>query len=66
MRLVHALPIHAPGVGRTRVPIFFFTLTSTFQFLDKLAVVTRVIPSPPPGSCLQFLLRIRFSNPLVR
>ena len=43
---------------------FFFLHTSTLQVLDK--PWSQVSPLPPPGSCLQFLSRIGFSNPTAR
>ena len=44
--------------------LFFFSHTSTFQLLDK--PWSQVSSLLPPGSCLQFLSRIGFSNPAVR
>ena len=42
----------------------FFSHTSTFQLLDKpWPQVSSILP---PGSCLQFLSRIGFSNPTAR
>ena len=43
---------------------FFFSNTSTFQLLNK--PWSRVSSLLPPGSCLQFLSRIGFSNPTAR
>ena len=43
---------------------FFFSRTSTFQLLDKPG--SQVLSLLPPGSCLQFLSRIGFSNPTAR
>ena len=43
---------------------FFFFHTSTFQLLDK--PWSQVSSLLPPGSCLQFLSRIGFSNPTAR
>ena len=37
-------------------PVFFFSYTSPSYFpASEHAVVTGVVPSPPPGSCLQFI-----------
>ena len=44
--------------------VFFFLHTSTFQLLDK--PWSQVSSRLPPGSCLQFLSRIGFSNPTAR
>ena len=46
--------------------IYIFFHTFFFQLLDGQAVVTGVVHSPPPGSCLHFLSRIEFSNPTAR
>ena len=47
------------GAGRH---VFFFSHASTFQLLlDKPC--SQVLSLLPPGSCLQFLSRIGFSNP---
>ena len=43
---------------------FFFSHTSTFQLLDD--PWSQVSSLLPPGSCLQFLSRIRLSNPTAR
>ena len=43
---------------------FLFSHTSTFQLLDK--PWSQVPSLLPPGSCLQFLSRIGFSNPAAR
>ena len=49
----------------TRYLFFFFSHTFTFQLLDKpWSQVSSFLH--PPGSCLQFLLRIGFSNPTAR
>ena len=42
----------------------FFPHTSTFQLPDNLW--SHVSSLLPPGSCLQFLSRIGFSNPTAR
>ena len=44
--------------------IYFFFHTSTFQLMDKPS--SQVSSLLPPGSCLQFLSRIGFSNPTAR
>ena len=44
--------------------LFFFLHTSTFQLLDK--PWSQVSSLLPPGSYLQFLSRIGFSNPTAR
>ena len=44
--------------------IFFFSHTCTFQLLDKPR--SQVSSLLPPGSCLQFLSRMGFSNPTAR
>ena len=44
--------------------LFIFSHTSTFQLLDK--PWSQVSSLLPPGSCLQFLSRIGFSNPTAR
>ena len=53
---------------RTVAPLpfffFFFLHTFTFQLLDK--PWSQVSSLLPPGSCLQFLSRIGFSNPTAR
>ena len=41
-----------------------FSHTSTFQLPDK--PWSQVLSPLPPGSCLQFLSRIGFSNPTAR
>ena len=46
------------------VVVYFFSQTSTFQLLDK--PWSQVSSLLPPGSCLQFLSRIGFSNPTAR
>ena len=46
--------------------LFFHTHSLYFPASSGQALVTGVVPSPPPGSCLQFLLHIRFSDPTVR
>ena len=52
-------------VRRTRYTrVFFFFNTSTFQLLDK--PWSQVSSLLPPGSCLQCLSRIGFSNPTAR
>ena len=43
---------------------FLFSHTFTFQLLDKSW--SQVSSLLPPGSCLQFLSRIGFSNPTAR
>ena len=43
---------------------FFFFLIFTFQLLDK--PWSQVSSLLPPGSCLQLLSRIGFSNPTAR
>ena len=43
---------------------FFFSQTFTFQLLDK--PWSQVSSLLLPGSCLQFLSRIGFSNPTAR
>ena len=54
------------GLTQHRTFLFFlFVHTSTFQLLDKKPW-SQVSPLLPPGSCLQFLSRIRFSNPTAR
>ena len=54
--------------SKRRMPFFFFFFffshTFTFQLLDK--PWSQVSSLLPPGSCLQFLSRIRFSNPTAR
>ena len=47
-----------------RPVFFFFSHTSTFQLLDK--PWSQVSSLLPPGSCLQLLSRIGFSNPTDR
>ena len=42
---------------------FFFSLTLTFQLLDR---PWSQVSSLPPGTCLQFLSRIGFSIPTAR
>ena len=44
--------------------ILFFSHTFTFQLLDK--PWSQVSSLLPPGSCLQFLSRVGFSNPTAR
>ena len=58
--------VHAHGF-LLRVHLFFFFFLShtfTFQLLDK--PWSQVSSLLPPGSCLQFLSRIGFSNPTAR
>ena len=43
---------------------FFLSHTFTSQLLDKPR--SQVSSLLPPGSCLQFLSRIGFSNPIAR
>lgn len=53
--------MEVPGMQSAAGKFFFsfFGLTVTFQHLDKLPVVLRVVPSAfPPGTCVQFLSRI--------
>ena len=55
------------GVCMSSSRIFFaflFSHTCTFQFLDK--PWSQVLSLLPPGSCLQCLSRIGFSNPTAR
>ena len=44
--------------------VFFVSHTFTFQLLEKPWL--QVSSLLPPGSCLQFLSRIGFSNPTAR
>ena len=48
----------------TLTPLFFFFHTSTFHVLDK--PWSQVSSLLPPGSCLQSLSRIGFSDPTAR
>ena len=64
-RVSHILLLH---FERTPYPLFFFFFFSSshfyFQLLDK--PWSQVLSLLPPGSCLQFLSRIGFSNPTAR
>ena len=51
---------------RLRFFFFFFSHTSTFRLLDNKPWSQEVSSLLPPGSCLQFLSRIGFSNPTTR
>ena len=69
-RAGHSLPsgdVRTTKTNGTRhyfVFLFLFSHTFTFQLLDKPWV--QVSSLLPPGSCLQFLSRIGFSNPTAR
>ena len=45
---------------------FFFSFTHIYFPASGQAVVTGVVPSPPPVLCLQFLSCLGFSNPTAR
>ena len=65
-QVVKVLPaLAAPPASTMVLPVFFFLVhTSTFQLLGK--PWSQVSSLLPPGSCLQFLSRIGFSNPSAR
>ena len=60
------IALYSTCIAATCGIVFFFSFshTPTFQLLDKPWSLS-VVPSLPPGSCLQFLSRIG-SNPTAR
>ena len=65
--LMVSLFICDQSVVFSSLTIYSFIYFSRFYFPDSgQAVVTGVVPSPPPGSCLRFLSRIGFSDPTGR
>ena len=67
--LVTAAPVfpHVETPDYLFIYVFVYLFSQHFYFpASGQAVVTGVVPSPPPGSCLQLLSRIGFSNPTTR
>ena len=59
-------PVRGPDWHKCFLLTFFFFYPHFYFPASRQAVVTGVVRSSPPGSCLQFLSHIGFSNPTAR